>query len=193
MKVTELQEVLTRNEAITRDLAATVRDFGKKIEERVNTLEKKIEEKHTPLKLEGDILRTIQVAMNEAISKVLTGYDSPLTLLIKKVVEKNRERLQSIIEEAFDTVIAQDEFKRSIVAAFSHKVSRAIISNNAGLFDTVSNELRKDAVFKSKMTLAVARVVEECLHPMKTNHAAALAMVNAFKEEEDDEPMPCPL
>jgi hypothetical protein len=60
-------------------------------------------------------------------------------------------------------VILTDEFKQSIVSAFSHKVARTIISNNDGLFDKVSNELKQDSVFKARMAMAVSNVVEECL------------------------------
>lgn len=45
----------------------------------------------------------------------------------------------------------------------SHKVTRTIISNNEGLFDKVSNELKNDATFKAKMAIAVSNVVNECL------------------------------
>ena len=68
-----------------------------------------------------------------------------------------------IQNDSFVQVIRKDEFKQAIVSAFSHKVARSIISNNDGLFDKVSNELKQDAVFKSRMALAVANVVNECL------------------------------
>ena len=47
-------------------------------------------------------------------------------------------------------------------------MARNIISNNDGLFDKVSNELKQDAVFKSKMALAVSNVVEECLNERRS-------------------------
>ena len=37
-----------------------------------------------------------------------------------------------------------------------------------GLFDKVSNELKQDAVFKSKMALAVSNVVEQCLNERRS-------------------------
>lgn len=79
------------------------------------------------------------------------------------VVDEHSHELKEIISESFSQVIKTDDFKKSIVNAFSHKVSRAIISNNDGLFDKVSNELKQDSIFKAKMSLAVANVVEECL------------------------------
>lgn len=101
--------------------------------------------------------------MNESIKSVLTAYNSPLSLLVKSVVDENAKELRAIISDSFRLVISTDEFKQSIVNAFSHKVARTIISNNDGLFEKVSNELKQDAVFKAKMSLAVSNVVEECL------------------------------
>jgi len=113
--------------------------------------------------LEMDVLQTLQQSMNEAIKTNLTGYNNPLQRLISVVVENHSLELKTIISESFVQVIKTKEFKASIVSAFSHKVSRSIISNNDGLFDKVSNQLKQDSTFKAKMTLAVSNVVEECL------------------------------
>lgn len=126
-------------------------------------LEEKIDKKHIPLNLEGEILRTAQQSINEAVKSALGGYGSPLTKLVLEVVNENAAFLKEIISSSFNEVIRTEDFKQSIVSAFSHKVARSIISNNDGLFDKVSNDLKQDAVFKSKMALAVANVVEECL------------------------------
>jgi C4-type Zn-finger protein len=113
--------------------------------------------------LEKDILQSAQQAITSSIRETLTKYDSPMVKLVKQVVEENNAELKKLISESFQTVIRTDEFKASIVSAFSHKVARTIISNNDGLFDKVSNELKQDSVFKAKMAVAVSNVVEECL------------------------------
>jgi transposase-like protein len=113
--------------------------------------------------LEKDILQSAQSAVQASVKEVLTKYDSPLHKLVKSVVEENSTELKKLISDSFTKVIRTENFKESIVNAFSHKVARSIISNNDGLFDKVSNELKQDAIFKSKMALAVAQVVNECL------------------------------
>lgn len=118
--------------------------------------------------LEKQVLQSAQIAIGESVKAVLTGYNSPLSLLVKSVVEENSKELRAIISDSFRLVISTDEFRQSIVNAFSHKVARTIISNNDGLFDKVSNELKQDAVFKAKMSLAVSNVVEECLTERKS-------------------------
>lgn len=137
--------------------------FREDVKQQVESISNKTDKKHMPIYLEQDILRTTQLAMNESIQKTLVGYDSPLNKLVKSVVDEHSQQLRDIIKDSFGLVISQGEFKASIISAFSHKVARSIISNNDGLFDKVSNELKQDAIFKSKMSIAVANVVEECL------------------------------
>ena len=141
--------------------------FKQQILALIKEMSDRVEKKHTPIQLESDILQSTQKAVAEAIDKVLTAYGSPLLKLISEVISSHDTELKKIISDSFSEVIRMDEFKQSIVNAFSHKVSRTIISNNDGLFDKVSNELKQDRVFRSKMTLAVSNVVEEYLKEHK--------------------------
>lgn len=134
-----------------------------------------------PSQLEQEILRTAQKSIDVAIQKTLQDdYNSPLKKLIVSVVEENSKELRTMISDSFVHVIRRDEFKQAIVNAFSHKIARTIISNNDGLFDKVSKELKQDSVFVSKMTLAVDNVINECLNE---NKAKAL---NSMIESELD-------
>ena len=151
-----------------QDLRTENSKFREDVKMQVDAINTKTEKKHLPITLEQDILRTAQIAMNESIQKVLTDYSSPLNKLVEAVVSENTTFLKQLISESFNTVIRTDEFKNSIINAFSHKVARNIISNNDRLFDKVSNELKQDAVFKSKMALAVSNVVEECLNERRS-------------------------
>jgi hypothetical protein len=148
---------------VVQELRSENAKFREDVKLQVNTINEKTEKKHMPITLEQDILRTAQMAMSESITKVLTSYDSPMIKLVKAVVDENSTELRKIISDSFVEVIKASEFKQSIVSAFSHKVARTIISNNDGLLDKVSNELKQDAIFKSRMALAVSNVVEECL------------------------------
>jgi len=117
--------------------------------------------------LEKEILSAAQSAVSSSIRETLIKYDSPLVRLVKEVVTDHTTELKQLITDSFQQVIRTDEFKQSIVSAFSHKVARTVISNNDGLFDKVSNELKQDSVFKAKMALAVSTVVEEVLKERK--------------------------
>ena len=160
---TQEQKTVDKLYALLASMREENNKFRVDVTLQVESLKKQTDTKHLPIYLEQDILKTTQQAIGEAVSKVLTSYDSPLNKLVKSVVEENSSELRQIISSSFTEVISLPEFKQSIVSAFSHKVARTIISNNDGLFDKVSNELKQDAVFKSKMAIAVSSVVEECL------------------------------
>lgn len=148
-------------------LLSEIRDENRKFREdvtkQVESVNSKTDKKFMPVMLEQNILSTAQQAINDAIKTSLSAYGSPLIKLVQEVVSENSKELKSLVSDSFTTVIRTEDFKKSIVSAFSHKVAKTIISNNDGLFDKVSNELKQDAVFKSKMAIAVSNVVEECL------------------------------
>jgi len=147
-----VSDIKTENKLLVEKLTKTI--------EEINT---KVNQKHMPITLEQDILSTAQISVQKAIQESLARYDSPLIKLVTSVVNENSIELKRIISDSFNDVIKLDEFKDAVRAGFSHKIARTIISNNDGLFDKVSNELKQDAVFKSKMSLAVANVINECL------------------------------
>ena len=165
---TKEQQTIDNLFKAVQDLRTENAKFREDVKLQVEAINTKTDKKHVPITLEQDILRTAQIAMNESIQKVLTDYSSPLKKLVEAVVSENTTFLKQLIAESFNTVIRTDEFKNSIINAFSHKVARNIISNNDRLFDKVSNELKQDAVFKSKMALAVSNVVEECLNERRS-------------------------
>ena len=148
---------------IARDLKHENNLFKEKITELTEKLNSKVEAKHAPLNFESNILHVLQSSMNEAIKKSLEGYNSPLNSLILSVINSHSTEIREIIDSSFKEVLNLEDFKKSIVSAFSHKIAKTIISNNDGLFDKVSNDLKQDSVFKSRMILAVTNVVEECL------------------------------
>lgn len=153
-------------ENLIKELSATKREFQSKIDsviESINQTKAEIHKAKSPANMESDILVAAQEAIAKSIKEVLSGYNSPLAKLTLEVINSHSSELKQIINDSFSSVIKTEDFKTSIVNAFAHKVSRTIISNNDGLFDKVSNELKQDSVFKAKMSIAVANVVEECL------------------------------
>lgn len=155
------QETIDKLYKIVSDLKA---DTTRLIEE----MNKKVERNQKPITLESDILSTVQTAIQKAIHESLTKYDSPLIKLVTLVISDKQTELRRIISETFDEVIKKDEFKQAIRDGFSHKVARSLISTNDALFEKVANDLKQDTVFKSKMALAVANVVNECLEERKS-------------------------
>lgn len=161
---TKEQQTINELFKVVQELRSENQKFRENVKLQIESMNNKTDKKHLPIYLEQDILKSVQVSIDTAIKKVLQDdYNSPLKKLITSVVEENSDELKVLISDSFTHVIRKDEFKQSIVSAFSHKVARSIISNNNGLFDKVASELKQDTIFKSKMALAVSNVVDECL------------------------------
>jgi len=161
------QKTIDQLYKMVADIKTENRLLTEKLSKVIEEMNIKVNQKHIPITLEQDILSITQQSIQKAIQESLTKYDSPLVKLVTSVINENSKELKEIISSSFNDVIKLEEFKNSIRTGFSHKIARTIISNNDGLFDKVSNELKQDAVFKSKMALAVANVVDECLDNSK--------------------------
>lgn len=122
---------------------------------------------NSPISLEKDILVNVKEAVSKSISESLKGYGSPLTKIVNQVIDEHYDEIKEKITKAFENSIRIDSFEKSLLEAFSHKVSRSVISNSSGLFDKVTKDLKNDAVFRSKATLAISEVVNECLKKRK--------------------------
>jgi len=157
------QKTIDKLYQLMADIQKENNEFKKQVNDLTIKMNTKVESKHLPITLEQDILLVAQQSIQKAIQESMTKYDSPLIKLVSSVINEHSTELKQIISDSFNEVIKKEDFKQSIIAGFSHKIARAIISNNDGLFDKVGNELKQDAVFKSKMALAVANIVNECL------------------------------
>lgn len=156
------------------DLKKTISDFithsntkMKEMETQIQTLEKKLNK--TPAQLESQMLSACQSSISDAIKSVLTGYSSPLSPLLLSVVEENRVELKQLIGECFRTTIRHEDFKSAVLQAFGHKIIRTITSGNDGMFDKIAVELKQDATFRAKATLAITEVVEQYLKEKSEN------------------------
>ena len=161
------QKTIDKLYELFSDIKRENTEFKALTTQTIDSISKKVDAKLFPVTLEQDILSTAQISIQTAIKESLTKYDSPLVKLVTAVVNEHSAQLKQIISESFDDVIKTNEFKESIRDGFSHKVARTIISNNDGLFEKVSNELKQDSVFKAKMSLAVSNVINECLAERK--------------------------
>ncbi len=86
---------------------------------------------------------------------------------IEKIVSDLKTENQKLIENTANQVASINEKidKKHEPIYLEQDILRT--SHNDGLFDKVCNELKQDSVFKAKMSLAVAKVVEECLQEKK--------------------------
>lgn len=167
MTKVDQEKTIANLQASVADLKRSNQEFQNALLEQIKQLGVKVETPLKPFELQDSILAVVQRSMTDCIKATLTGYTSPLTQLVQCVVNEHSEELKVTIREAFGEVIRTEDFKRAIVSGFAHKVARSIVAGNDSMFEKVTNEMKQDATFKSKMTLAVAQVVEEIIRERK--------------------------
>lgn len=137
--------------------------FKQEIIKKVNETASKVEKKHAPVYFEQDIMRAAQEGIIKAIGESLTGYNSPLNKLTSQVIEENSGFLRELIKEAFNTAIKAGEFKKVVQETFIHKIARSFMTSADSMMAKMSNELKQDPVFKSKLVIAIENVINECV------------------------------
>ena len=160
---TKEQESVDKVYKLLAEIRTENNNFREEMKAKVDNCTQKVDKKVEPLYFEEDILNVTKQSVQKAIQEALTKYDSPLVKLVGIVINEHSTELKTLISDSFEKAIRTEDFKDSILDGFSHKVARTIISNNDGLFEKVTNDLRQDPVFKSKMVVAVANIVNECL------------------------------
>jgi hypothetical protein len=150
-----------------QDLRSENSKFREDITSQVNSFNAKIDQKHLPLNLEGDVVKAVQSSLAEGLSKALTGYNSPLELYAKNVVTKYQASIESIFNTVVDEGINSNEFKVRVREVLLHKIAKTVTSGIDGSIDKTVNLMKQDAIFRSKLTLAVNGLVHEFLNPKK--------------------------
>lgn len=156
----KIEEVSAQIDQINTDLKRKMDELQTLLDDN----KRAIEVKNTPIYLEKDIHRIMLESIDKTISAALTGYNSPLIKLTEAVVNKHQDKFKNIIEESILCVIEQGQFKAGVKAALANKIAKTILSNNDGVIDKCYNDLRQNAEFRSKATLAIANIVKEFQH-----------------------------
>lgn len=148
-------------------IACELRDANNKlrdeVEQRVKAVENKVEQKHIPLSLESEVQNAVHSSIQKAFNDALGGYGSPLQKYALNVVAKYQASIEGVFDEVVKEAIKTDEFKQRVREVLLHKIAKTMISGIDGSVDKTINQMKQDAVFRSKLTLAVNGLVNEFL------------------------------
>lgn len=157
------QKSLSELTQLVKDLRTQNADFKQAMEIKVANLEKQVEQKHLPFSLESEVVKAAQNSITTALAAAMTGYNSPLVKYASNVVSKYQNALESLFDEAVKDGIQTDEFKARVREVLISKIAKTMISGVDGSIDKTINLMKQDAVFRSRLTLAVNNLVEEFL------------------------------
>lgn len=118
-------------------------------------------------KLEKEILKAVESSLTEVMKNTLGGYSSPLSELMRKVVEKHSEAIEVTVDSAFKTVIDSGGFKETVLKEFEHKVAKLLLAKLEGSVEKAVNAIRNNPSNKAKMLLAVERLVDDAIEDSK--------------------------
>jgi hypothetical protein len=145
-------ELRTENNKFREDVTNQVRSIGEAVER-----------KHVPLSLETEVIKSLNSAVQIAFTSALAGYNSPLQKYVINVVEKYQESIEATFDVVLSEAIQTAEFKERVREVLLHKVAKTMISGIDGSVDKTVNQMKQDAIFRSRLTLAVNGLVNEFL------------------------------
>jgi Fe2+ transport system protein B len=148
-------------------IASDLRDSNIKlrdeVEQRIKSVESRVEQKHIPLTLEDEVQKAVYSSIQKAFNDALGGYNSPLQKYALNVVAKYQTSIESVFDDVVKEAIKTDEFKQRVREVLLHKIAKTMISGIDGSVDKTINQMKQDAVFRSRLTLSVNTLVNEFL------------------------------
>ena len=148
---------------IAIDLRLSNEALRQEFDKRLKEVENKVEQKHIPLNLESEVVRSVQSSIQKSFNDALGGYNSPLQKYAINVVAKYQSSIESVFDEVVQESIKTDEFKQRVREVLLHKIAKTMISGIDGSVDKVINQMKQDTVFRSRLTLSVNSLVDEFL------------------------------
>ena len=85
----------------------------------------------------------------------------PIQEAIHKAIEKNGPRIQAILDTAITKVLNQETFVLDFEQRIQTKLINKILEKTESEFDKKIQELRQDASFRARVTLALADVLKD--------------------------------
>ena len=134
---------------------------------RIKSIDNKVEQKHIPLSLETECLNAVHASVSKAFTDALGGYNSPLQKYALNVVQKYQSSIEGVFDEVVKEAIKTDSFRERVREVLLHKIAKTMISGIDGSVDKTINQMKQDAIFRSRLTLCVNNLVEEFINPKK--------------------------
>lgn len=111
--------------------------------------------------LEQQILNQAKSAIGTAIKSELTGYNSPLSKLVERVMAARSDDFYKLINDAFTEALKDDEFVAEFKCAVRTKTAKVLVSKVGGEIEKRVNELRANPATRAKIVVAIEKLVDE--------------------------------
>lgn len=96
---------------------------------------------------------------------LLDGYSSPLDNIVREVVEERSEEIKKLYRGMLDEVLLNNlEIKKEIKQEFKRKIAKNLVAKLEGQVEKSVEVLRQDPTLRSKMILAIEKIVNDNLN-----------------------------
>lgn len=154
-------EIYKETRQMVSDLISSQKTYESKIDEKIDALSDRIDQKHIPIQFEPAILSSVQNSILEVIKTTLTGYNSPLTPIIRSVIESHTDSIRDQFSEVLKLELGHKEFKDNLRDTLSVKLAKSLIAGIDKSVDTVTDDLKRNPEFSSRLKLLVIDLVNE--------------------------------
>lgn len=155
------QQLFNELQQTIRGLQENNNRLANALVERIEKVETCLSQKNEPIYLENDIVQSAKQAISKAISDSLNTYNSPLLKLCANVIWKHEEELKQIVETSIVSVFNDKKFAGYLNEELSHKAARILVDSSKGICDSIMDELKKDNVFRAKLTIVISDLIKE--------------------------------
>jgi len=111
--------------------------------------------------MEAKILDLVKKSLDKAMAENLSGYNSPLNDLVKKVISENSQDLYNIMNGEVIALIKEEGFKKAFREAIHGKLAKVLVGRLSGELEKRVNELKQNPQTRAKITLAINEIIEE--------------------------------
>lgn len=155
------QQLFNELQQTIRGLQENNNHLANALVERIEKVETCLSKKNEPIYLENDIVQSAKQAISKAISDSLNTYNSPLSKLCANVIWKHEEELKQIVETSIVSVFNDKKFAEYLNEELAHKAARILVDSSKGICDSIVDELKKDNVFRAKLTIVISDMIKE--------------------------------
>lgn len=155
------QQLFNELQLTIRGLQENNNRLANALVERIEKVETCLSKKNEPIYLENDIVQSAKQAVSKAISDSLNTYNSPLSKLCANVIWKHEEELKQIVETSIVSVFNDKKFAEYLNEELAHKAARILVDSSKGICDSIVDELKKDNVFRAKLTIVISDMIKD--------------------------------
>lgn len=103
---------------------------------------------------------SIRDAVRGSFVEKLKGYNSPLDGLLKQAIEKHSGALFSMLSDAVDSFLKDEQMRADIAAAVRQSLAKQLVQKFGGELEKQVNVLKSDPATRARITVAIAEIMK---------------------------------